>query len=64
MTRFVRLKEAAAKVGVSAVTLKRWLIAKKVAEVQRDRNGWRVFTNEDIERIRRYAVSLHEPEDR
>lgn len=64
MAKFLRLKDAAARVGVSAVTLKRWLIAKKVAEVHRDRNGWRVFSNADIERIRRYAVSLRGPEDR
>lgn len=58
-----RLKEAARRVGVSAITLKRWLLAKKVAEVHRDRNGWRVFTKADITRIRRYAVSLRKPDE-
>lgn len=61
---FYRLADAARQVGVSPITLKRWLIAKKVAEVRRDRNGWRVFTEEDISRILVYARSVREPEDR
>ena len=60
--KICRLKEAAKKVGVSPITLKRWLIAKKVAEVRRDRNNWRVFTNADIARIKEYAVSLRSPQ--
>jgi hypothetical protein len=56
-----RLTEAAQRVGVSPITLKRWLIEKKVAEVRRDRNNWRVFTEADIARIRKYAVSLKDP---
>ena len=60
--KICRLKEAARRVGVSPITLKRWLIAKKVAEVRRDRNNWRVFSDADIARIRKYAVSLRDPE--
>lgn len=37
------LTQAAAEIGVSAITLKRWLLAGKVAEVTRNRNGWRLF---------------------
>lgn len=55
------LKAAAAKVGVAPITLKRWLLDGKVAEVARDRNGWRVFTAADIDRIRRYALTVREP---
>jgi predicted site-specific integrase-resolvase len=60
--KLYRLTEAAKRVGVSPITLKRWLIAKKVAEVRRDRNDWRVFNDADIERIRRYADSLRDPQ--
>jgi DNA (cytosine-5)-methyltransferase 1 len=56
------LKEAAALLGVAPITLKRWLLSKKVGEVARDRNGWRVFTESDIERIRRFAMHLDPPE--
>ncbi len=48
-------QQAAAAIGVSAITLKRWLLNGKVADVSRDRNGWRVFNNQDVERIRTYA---------
>lgn len=52
------LKEAAEMVGVAPITLKRWLLAGKVAEVARDRNNWRRFTREDIKRIERFARTL------
>ena len=52
-----RLKEAAERIGVSGITLKRWLLQGRVAEVPRDRNGWRVFRTEDIARIAQYAAS-------
>jgi len=55
------LKEAAKRVGVSPITLKRWLLSQKVAEVARNRNGWRVFTSKDIDRIRRFAEKLLPP---
>jgi predicted site-specific integrase-resolvase len=57
------LKAAAEKVGVAPITLKRWLLDGKVAEVARDRNGWRAFSEADIERIRRYALTLRAPEE-
>ena len=61
--KIYHLKEAAGRVGVSPITLKRWLLAKKVAEVRRDRNNWRVFSDADIARIRKYAVSLRDPQE-
>jgi len=60
MSRYL-LSDAAAHIGVAPITLKRWLLAGKVHEVNRDRNGWRVFDEQDIERIRGYAQSLHPP---
>ena len=54
-TRHYSIAQAAHQVGISAITLKRWLLKKKVDEVQRNRNGWRVFTNADIRRIRAFA---------
>lgn len=56
------LKAAAQQIGVAPITLKRWLLDGKVAEVGRDRNGWRAFTTADIARIRRYALTIRDPE--
>lgn len=50
-----QLTEAARQIGIAPITLKRWLLQGRVKEVARDRNGWRVFTQEDIERIRAFA---------
>jgi DNA (cytosine-5)-methyltransferase 1 len=55
------LTEAALRIGVSAITLKRWLLSGKVDEVARDRNNWRVFTVADINKIKRYASARREP---
>jgi hypothetical protein len=41
---FHSLTAAAHNIGISPATLKRWLLKRKVAEVSRGRNGWRVFT--------------------
>tara|TARA_B100000700_G_scaffold327508_1_gene442251 strand:+ start:1135 stop:1716 length:582 start_codon:yes stop_codon:yes gene_type:complete len=51
----LRTKEVASAVGIHKDTLLRWLRKGFVAEPQRDRNGWRVFTQEEKEAIRRYA---------
>ena len=44
---------AAKALGVSKSTLLRWISEKRVADVERDRNGWRVFSDKDIKRITR-----------
>ncbi len=55
------ISEAAKAIGVSSATLKRWFRSAKVQEVARDRNGYRVFEPEDVERIRAYANQRFEP---
>lgn len=59
--RHFSLAEAAKQVGVAPITLKRWLLSEKVSEVQRNRNGWRIFTKTDIKRIKRFAEKLVPP---
>lgn len=56
------LAHAARLIGVSPITLKRWLLAGKVEEVKRDRNGWRVFTQSDVRKIKRYATKVVPPQ--
>jgi hypothetical protein len=48
--------EAARRIGVSKATLLRWFAQKRIAEVRRDRNNWRVFTDQDLERIKREVM--------
>jgi hypothetical protein len=57
----MRLKEAAEHIGVAPITLKRWLLEGLVPEVRRDRNGWRVFSPEDVQRIADFAAKGQEP---
>lgn len=61
--RIFTLKAAAQQIGVAPITLKRWLLDGKVAEVARDRNGWRAFSAADIARIKRYAITLRDPDE-
>jgi DNA-binding transcriptional MerR regulator len=58
------LKVAAKLIGVSPVTLKRWLLTSRVAEVARDRNNWRSFSDADVRRIRRFAEKIVPPRKR
>lgn len=44
--------QAAKALGISKSTLLRLFREKKVEEVGRDRNNWRVFSPGDIERIK------------
>jgi excisionase family DNA binding protein len=47
--------EAAKAIGISKPTLLRWIREKRIADVRRDRNKWRVFTEADIRRIKKVA---------
>ena len=51
----LRAHEVAKAAGISKNTLLRWLKAGKVPEVARDRNGWRIFTEDDVARVKAYA---------
>ncbi len=44
--------EAARRLGISKPTLLRWFAQKRIGEVRRDHNNWRVFTDQDLRRIR------------
>ena len=55
--------EAASRLGVSKNTLLRWFGDNKIKDVSRDVRGWRVFSMEDIERIKAYANKIEGPEE-
>lgn len=51
--------EAAQRLGVSRQTLLRWFREGRVQDkVGRDRNGWREFSSEDVEAIRKQLGGL------
>lgn len=52
--------EAARRLGISRQTLHRWFAQGRVDDVRRDRNNWRVFTLQDIRRIKDEAERGHE----
>lgn len=50
---FYRTKEACKKAGISRATWFRWVSENVIEDVKhRDRKGWRLFTEEDIEKIK------------
>ncbi len=58
--QFYRTNEALKFIGISKATWFRWLKEQKVADVRhKDVRGWRLFTSEDIDRLRRYANTIN-----
>jgi DNA (cytosine-5)-methyltransferase 1 len=59
--RLYTTKEVVRKVGVSRATLYNWFRNKKVRDVARDRNNFRIFTEADIRRIAKYKNIIRFP---
>ena len=41
--------------GISKSTLLRWISSGLIEDVQRNQKGWRVWTNGDIQKLKRFA---------
>ncbi len=41
--------------GISKSTLLRWISSGLIKDAQRNQKGWRVWSNEDIQRLKRFA---------
>ncbi len=53
---YYRTSEAAQRAGITRSTLLRWLDSGIIKDTtQRDRRGWRLFTETDIKRIEEEA---------
>ena len=52
---YYRTAEVCAKAGISRATLFRWLKAGVLKKTYRDRRGWRMFTESDLETMRAEA---------
>ncbi len=53
---YYQLTEACKMAGISRSTLLRWIDTGTIKDAGRkDRNGWRLYTEEEIEAIKKYA---------
>jgi len=59
---YYRTSEACIKTGISRATLFRWLKAGVLENSYRDRRGWRLFTDDNLNKIRAEASRV-EAED-
>jgi len=60
-SQFFTLIEVCRMVGVHRTTLLRWLAAGKVPNAKRDRHGWRLFSQEQVEAIKDFALFTEDP---
>lgn len=51
--------EVAEMAGVHRLTLLRWIREGKLAEVDRDRNGWRLFSEEIAHQVTEFAEGIN-----
>lgn len=51
--------EAAKQIGVSKNTLLRWLGGGLIEDVARDWRGWRLWSDQDIERAKAFQQAYH-----
>ena len=57
--KYYKTNEACKKAGISRATFFRWLKTGAFQDVShKDRRGWRLFTDEDIERLKKEANKL------
>jgi hypothetical protein len=55
---YYRTPEACSKTGISRATLFRWLKAGILEKRFKDRRGWGIFTEEDLDKIRAEAKRI------
>jgi MerR HTH family regulatory protein len=58
---FYRAGEVAKIAGIHRLTLLRWIREGRLVEVDRDRNGWRLFSEEVTLQIADFAKSVNTP---
>ena len=55
---YYRTAEVCAKAGISRATLFRWLKAGVLKKTYRDRRGWRMITENDLDLMRAEAETI------
>jgi DNA-binding transcriptional MerR regulator len=65
MPRLLKVSEVARELGRSVDWLREAETKGKIPRARRDLNGWRVYTEEDVERLRQLLMpSLNEGQSR
>lgn len=54
MEKKYQTKEVIAKLGICRHTLYNWFTKGKIADVAKDRNGFRIYTEADLKRLKAY----------
>ena len=49
---FHTTSETCEEIGISRATLSRWLKKGLLQKLHKDRRGWRIFTEDDLDKIR------------
>lgn len=55
---YYKTSEACKKTGISRATMFRWLQAGILEKYYKDRRGWRLFTEDDLNKIREEAEKI------
>jgi excisionase family DNA binding protein len=62
--KYYMITEACAMAGTNRNTLLRWIREGRFPDVKiRDRNGWRLFNERDVERLKREVNKLEQIEE-
>lgn len=61
MAKTFKTADVIRQVGICFNTLYNWFTSGKIPEVTKDRNGRRIFTEEDIRRIKAYKEKVIHP---
>ena len=56
---YYRTSEACRKTSISRATLFRWLKAGLLEKVYKDRRGWTIFTEDDLNKIEAEATRIY-----
>jgi hypothetical protein len=54
------ISTVAERIGVTAKTIIRWEKAGKIEKPKRDWKGWRFYSEDDLESIRRFVEQVYE----
>jgi excisionase family DNA binding protein len=57
---YLNASEVAKRAGIHRLTLLRWIREGKMPDVSRDRNGWRIFTEDEAAAVAAYATSVND----
>jgi excisionase family DNA binding protein len=57
--KYYRASEACTTIGISRTTLYRWLKAGILPRLYRDRRGWLLFSQEDLNKIKAEAQKIN-----